>query len=89
MSGGSYDYMYHRVDAEYVGRMFDRELDEMMRDLVDVLHDVEWWQSGDIGEERYRDTVEKFKEKWFGTRDENLRDRLAQWIDEAKKEILR
>ena len=42
MSGGSYCYMFNRIEEEYVGRMFDSQLDNMMKDLVEVLHDLEW-----------------------------------------------
>ena len=48
MSGGSYSYVYCRVEEECVNRMFDSQLNEMMKDLVKVLHDLEWWQSCDI-----------------------------------------
>lgn len=41
MSGGSYSYVYCRVEEECVNRMFDSQLNEMMKDLVDVLHDLE------------------------------------------------
>lgn len=68
MSGGSYSYVYCRVENECVGRMFDRQLDEMMKDLVKVLHDLEWWQSSDTGEDTYRRAVTEFKKKWFKQR---------------------
>ena len=42
MSGGSYNYMYCRINDEYIDRMFDSQLNSMMKDLVDVLHDLEW-----------------------------------------------
>lgn len=88
MSGGSHDYTWRKVEYECVGKMFDDEMDEMMKDLVDVLHDVEWWQSGDIDEEDYRETLEEFKIKWFGTRDDNLRQRLAEKMIKNVAEIL-
>ena len=34
MSGGSYCYMFGRIEEEYVGRMYDSQLNEMMKDLV-------------------------------------------------------
>ena len=40
MSGGSYSYIYCRVEEECVNRMFDPQLNEMMKDLVKVLHDL-------------------------------------------------
>ena len=65
MSGGSYNYEYARIEEEYVGAVFDDELDEMIRDLCKLLKDLEWWQSNDSDKERYRDSLQKFKNKWF------------------------
>lgn len=84
MSGGSYGHHCYTVQEHYVGAMYDRELDEMMHDLVNVLHDVEWWQSGDIGEDSYRETVQWFKKKWFLS---DRVDRLKPVIDQAIKDL--
>ena len=41
MSGGSYNYMYCRIEDEYVGRMFDAQLNEMMKVfLVKNINDI-------------------------------------------------
>ena len=89
MSGGSYNYECYRVDEEYVGAMHDAELDEMMKDLVEVLHDVEWWQSGDICEEDYRQTVKVFKAKWFDSdRGERLKPIIEREIKKVRKELM-
>lgn len=65
MSGGSFNYGYLTVDKLYTGKMCDEELNKMMEDLKDVLHDLEWWKSCDYSEEQYRETVDKFKNKWL------------------------
>lgn len=65
MSGGSHNYMYSRVEEEYADRMFDSQLNTMIKDLAGLLHDLEWWQSGDYSEETYRESVNKFKKKWL------------------------
>ena len=89
MSGGSHNYTYYRVEEEYVGAMHDAELDEMMKDLVKVLHDVEWWQSADIGEDDYRKTVKAFKAKWFDSdRGERLKPIIERKINNVRKELL-
>lgn len=89
MSGGSYSYEYYRVEEEYVGAMHDAELDEMMKDLVKVLHDVEWWQSCDIGEDDYRKTVKAFKAKWFDSdRGERLKPIIERKINKVRKELM-
>ena len=79
MSGGSYDYIYSTLSQECEGRMHDAELNDLIKDLCKVLHDLEWWQSCDSSEEDYRKTVAEFKKKWFqGSREE----RLKGYIDE-------
>jgi len=87
MSGGSYDYVCHTIQYTYEGKMFDTELNEMIMDLCQVLHDLEWWQSCDIGEEDYRETVQMFKDKWFGKRDERLRSLIVKEFDKFRESI--
>ena len=79
MSGGSYNYVYNRVLTECADNMYDAEMNDMIVDLCEVLHDLEWWQSDDISEEQYRETLNKFKVKWFRT---DRVDRLKEYIDE-------
>lgn len=79
MSGGSYGYIYTRLKDECDGRMYDAEMDDLIRDLSEVLHDLEWWQSGDCSEDKYRETLAKFKAKWFKG---NRKVRLKGYIDD-------
>jgi hypothetical protein len=86
MSGGHFDYLYWQVEETYVGQMEDYELDEMMKDLCDLLHDLEWWQSADYSEDTYRETVKKFKEKWFGRTDtQRLKEVSNKAVNEFDK----
>ena len=87
-SGGSYDYKYYVVDEYYNGRMFDAELNELIKDLVPILKSVEWWQSSDTNEEDYREDVAKFKKKWFGTpRNKRLKEIIDTELEEKKNEL--
>ena len=89
MSGGSHEYVCHDITNKAVGQMHDIELDELMEDVAELLHQVEWWCSGDSDEERYREAAEKFKEKWFGSRDRDLRTRLRKQLEGAIEEVMR
>lgn len=89
MSGGSYNYSYCTVEEHYVGRMHDVELNEMMSDLVEVLHDVEWWQSSDISEEDYRKTVSDFKKKWFKRSPVKVKEFIEKEFTNKKEELLK
>lgn len=79
MSGGSYNYIYSRLSEECKNRMYDVEMDDLIKDLCEVLHDLEWWQSCDSSEEEYRESLAKFKAKWFK---DNRQERLKGYIDD-------
>ncbi len=86
-SGGSYDYKYLTIDDYYSGCMYDDELNEMIDDLVKVLHDLEWWKSCDICEEDYRKTLNDFKNKWFKNKETTSKIKL-NLVKEKLKESL-
>ena len=79
MSGGSYSYIYSKLSEECENRMYDAEMNDLIQDLCEVLHDLEWWQSADKSEEDYRKTVNAFKKKWLRGNNEQ---RLKGYIDE-------
>lgn len=88
MSGGSYDYVYSKLRNECEGRMYDLEMDDMVKDLSNVLHDLEWWQSGDTSEDEYRKTLAEFKSKWFKTdRETRLKGYIDAEIEKVKKRL--
>lgn len=88
MSGGSFDYGYINL-GEYFGRMEDEQLNGMLKDLQKVLHDVEWYTSGDISEESYRETVARFKKKWFAQSDVDVKAYIEAQFERKKNELLK
>lgn len=88
MSGGSYSYIYSTLLNECDGAMYDAEMNDMIRDLADVLHDLEWWQSSDSSEDNYRTTLAKFKAKWFkGDREKRLKGYIDSQIEIVRREL--
>ena len=85
MSGGSLDYFYFRLE-EHVGDFKDRELDDLVKDLAQLFHDREWYLSGDTGEGNWNEARDKFKEKWFTPT--GREERIEQYLDELKKEVM-
>ena len=80
MSGGSYNYIYSTLRNECSGQMID--------DLCEVLHDLEWWISGDSDEDRYRKSVQAFRAKWFqGNREERLKGYIDKQIGIVRREL--
>ena len=88
MSGGSYDYIYAKLIEECGGAMYDAEMNDMIKDLADVLHDLEWWQSGDCDEGRYRQTLCNFKVKLLnGDRKARLKSYIDKQIGIVRHEL--
>lgn len=67
--------------ARNLNPMHDRELSELMADVICLLHGLEWFNSFVIGEETYKECVNKFKAKWMH-RTEN--DRLNSYLEDLK-----
>lgn len=88
MSGGSYDYICYKLSEECKGRMYDAEMNDLINDLSDVLHELEWWQSGDCSEDRYRKSLQEFKTKWFkGNRKERLKGYIDEQIGAVRRDL--
>lgn len=67
--------------ARNLNPMHNRELSELMADVMCLLYGLEWFDSCDIGEETYKECVNKFKAKWMH-RTEN--DRLNSYLGDLK-----
>ena len=86
--GNRIDTPYENICDEKIARiarslnpMHDRELSELMADVMCLLYGLEWFDSCDIGEETYKECVNKFKAKWF-TR--TGKERLNSYAEDLK-----
>ena len=85
MSGGSMDYVCYHVD-EAASMCEDVEFSDLLHDASKVLHDEEWWKSGDYSEDEYRESLAEFKAKWFkGNRADRLKIYVDKEIDRCRK----
>lgn len=84
MSGGSHGYLCFQMEEEFVGRMHDKELDDLMEDICKLVHDLEWYDSADYGRDDYFNTVREFKQKWFVS---CRMDRLKALVDDSLEEL--
>lgn len=88
MSGGSCDYVFCKIDEYLVGQMEDAELDDLMRDVSRLAHDLEWYLSCDTSRESYMESVRKFKGKWFGrTRNERLKGYIDADLERTRRRL--
>lgn len=89
MSGGSMDYVYYRVSEE-ADKMGDREIIALCKDMATLMHDREWFLSGDYDESDWIKSLSEFKKKWFkGSRTSRLANLIDEVFTEAKEECMR
>ena len=68
--------------------MGDDELNDLIMDIAELAHDLEWADSGDKSRDDYERTVAKFKRKWFETsRSDRLKDYIDAELDRMKKRL--
>lgn len=78
MSGGSLNYISTDIACTLCGRMEDIELNDLIKDIANLTHDLEWYLSGDTEESTYKEAVHKFKQKWFK---QSRQNRLKEYVD--------
>lgn len=94
MSGGHWNYTDGSLKGEIFGwsnkpwnALEDREISELVWDVFDLLHDYDWYISGDTCKERYLEAKTAFKKKWFSNRGVRVKRTVDNAIDELRQEL--
>lgn len=95
MSGGHFDYIDQRAKNEIFGyfdeekeNVFeDREITELVWDVFNLIHDFDWYQSGDTCKETYLLKKAEFKKKWLAKHPKKVKEIIDLAIAEAKQEL--
>lgn len=94
MSGGRFDYANDRLKDEIFGwrdtpnNVFeDREISELVWDVLDLIHTYDWYASGDTCKETYLKEKATFKKKWFSNRGLRVRTTVDKAIDDTRREL--
>lgn len=94
MSGGHFEYDDSRLKHTIFGwadrphNVFeDREISELVWDVLELIHQYDWYASADSGKETYLEAKKKFKDKWFGDRDIRVKRIIDEVINDAHKEL--
>lgn len=88
MSGGRFDYIDMTLkDAIFptdtpINTFEDREISELVFDVLDLIHAFDWYASGDTCKETYLKAKDTFKKKWL----RNSGVRVRRIVDEALKQ---
>lgn len=94
MSGGRFCYVDSQLKAEIFGytdrptNVFeDREISELVWDVLGLIHDYDWYASGDTCKETYLAAKKKFKDKWLHNRGVRVRKIVDEAIRQCKDEL--
>ena len=102
MSGGALDYLPYRVKSDIFGyscetshqaRQLDPlknpEISELVFDVCELLHEAEWYLSGDTSIADYDEAIDSFKTKWLSSSGEERAEHIVEEeINIMKKRIL-
>lgn len=90
MSGGAFNYIDSQLSSEIFGYLDDdkkipnifedKEISELIYDVLNLIHDFDWYASGDTGEDSWLTKKNKFKTKWFTT---PPKERIKRIIDDS------
>ena len=94
MSGGRFDYVDSRLKGEIYGwadkpsNVFeDREISELVWDMLDLIHEYDWYASGDTCKETYLKAKSDFKKKWLNNRGVRVHRIVDDAIEQCKNEL--
>ena len=94
MSGGRFNYMDSTLKHEIYGwtdaprNVFeDREISELVWDVLNLIHDFDWYDSGDTCKETYLKAKAEFKKKWLSNRGVRVRHIVDEALKQCKDEL--
>ena len=81
------EYETERKTAVRLNPLKDRELSEMLFDLLYIVHQCDFYLSGDTGEDTYKEERDWFKAKWMkGDRAQRLKGYVDALIGDVRQE---
>lgn len=94
MSGGRFNYYDGTLKNEIFGwadkwsNVFeDREISELVWDVLELIHEFDWYESGDTSKDKYLNAKTEFKKKWFNNRGVRVKRTIDTAIDELRQEL--
>ena len=94
MSGGKFGYYNQYLKEEMFVHsdrpnnvMEDDEISELVWDVLNLIHDLDYYQSGDTCRETYIESKNEFKKKWFGNRKIRIEKIVDKKIDQLREEV--
>ena len=73
--------------ARKLNPMEDKQISELVFDVLCLIYSADWYKSGDTCEDIYREDVKFFKEKWLKVNPDTVKDEICKSIQELKGEL--
>ena len=74
--------------ARKLDPMEDKQLSELVFDVLCLVYSADWYKSGDTGEDTYLADVKYFKQKWLKQKSENIvKSEIDKAIEETRDDI--
>ena len=99
MGGGYFDYQDKNLkndmfgfDHEHKNPLEDREISNLIFDVLTLLNVFDYYKSGDTGEENYIKSKTEFKKKWLHNKNyqkEVLEQIINDTLQDTKDELLK
>lgn len=81
-------YERSRKLARRLDPMEDKQLSELVFDVLCLIYSADWYQSGDTSEDTYRKDVRYFKEKWLKPKQAKLvKNEIDAAIEGARDDL--
>lgn len=94
MSGGRFNYMDSSLKNEIFdwsdnpSNVFeDREISELVWDVLELIHEYDWYASGDTCKEDYLKAKANFKKKWLSNRGVRVRHIVDAALKQCHDEL--
>lgn len=94
MSGGRFNYLDGQLKNEIFDwsdkprNVFDdREISELVWDILELIHIFDYYESGDSSREKYINAKAEFKKKWLSNRGVRVKHTIDAAIDELRQEL--
>lgn len=94
MSGGYFDYLDDRLKSEIFGccekakNIFeDREISQLIWEVLDLIHEFDWYKSEDTCKDTYLEAKAAFKKRWFSNRGVRVKRIVDESITDLKREL--
>lgn len=97
MSGGHFDYIDGSLQSQIFGwdtetteeamklnPLQDKELSGMVFEMLNLLHDFDWYVSGDTSKTTFSKNLMEFKNKWLNSTTE---DRIKYIVDSSLNSV--